>query len=47
MKIAHLMLFNFYMDDAYYQENILPRYQAKLGHEVIFYLCKIKQMVMM
>lgn len=35
MKIAHLMLFNFYMDDAYYQENILPKQNKADGHDVI------------
>lgn len=35
MKIAHLMLFNFYMDDAYYQENILPMQNKADGHDVI------------
>ena len=35
MKIAHLMLFNFYMDDAYYQENILSKQNKADGHDVI------------
>lgn len=35
MKIAHLMLFNFYIDDAFYQENVLPRQNKKDGHDVL------------
>ncbi|MBN2650320.1 MAG: glycosyltransferase family 4 protein [Prolixibacteraceae bacterium] len=35
MRIAHLMLFNFYIDDAFYQENILPRQNKADGHEVL------------
>lgn len=33
MKIVHIH--QYYNDGLGYQENILPRYQAKLGHEVI------------
>lgn len=35
MKIAHLMLFNFYIDDAFYQENILSRQNKADGHDVL------------
>jgi hypothetical protein len=35
MRIVHLMLFNFYIDDAFYQENILPRQNKADGHEVL------------
>ncbi len=34
MKIMHLCLANFYIDNYSYQENILPKEHAKLGHEV-------------
>ncbi|WP_289115748.1 hypothetical protein [uncultured Psychrobacter sp.] len=34
MKIVHLCLASFYIDDASYQENILPRYHKKAGYEV-------------
>jgi glycosyltransferase involved in cell wall biosynthesis len=34
MKILHLMLSNFYIDNYNYQENILPRINKKQGHEV-------------
>lgn len=34
MRIAHLMLFNFYYDNAFYQENILPIQNKKDGHEI-------------
>lgn len=34
MKILHLMLSNFFIDGANYQENILPRQNIKDGHDV-------------
>lgn len=34
MKILHLMLSNFYIDNANYQENIIPRYNKIDGHDV-------------
>lgn len=34
MKITHVILFNFYYDNAYYQENILPIQNKKDGHDV-------------
>lgn len=34
MKILHLMLSNYYIDGASYQENILPLYNLQDGHEV-------------
>jgi glycosyltransferase involved in cell wall biosynthesis len=34
MKILHLMLSCFYIDNFNYQENILPRINKKMGHEV-------------
>jgi hypothetical protein len=35
MRIAHVCLAAFYIDDYGYQENILPRIHRKMGHEVI------------
>lgn len=35
MRIVHLTLFNFYIDDAFYQENILPRQNKSDGHDVL------------
>ena len=34
MKILHLMLSNFYIDDALYQENILSNQNKSDGHDV-------------
>lgn len=34
MKILHLMLSNFYIDNAFYQENIIPKINKRDGHEV-------------
>lgn len=34
MKILHLCISNFYFENYNYQENILPKYHKKLGHEV-------------
>lgn len=34
MKILHLCLSAFFIDNYSYQENILPKYHAKQGHEV-------------
>lgn len=34
MKILHLMLACFYVDNYSYQENYLPKYHKKAGHEV-------------
>jgi len=34
MKIMHLMLACFYIDKYSYQENLLPKYHKKQGHEV-------------
>lgn len=34
MKILHCCLACFYIDNYSYQENILPRYHQKMGHEV-------------
>lgn len=35
MKILHLCLANFYIDNYSYQENMLPKYHKELGYEVI------------
>lgn len=35
MKILHLCLYGAYTDRFSYQENILPRYHVKLGHDVV------------
>lgn len=35
MKIMHICLANFYIDNYTYQENILPRMHKSLGHEVM------------
>lgn len=34
MKIAHICLASFYIDDYSYQENLLPLYNKKMGHDV-------------
>lgn len=34
MKILHLMLANFYIDNYSYQENLLPKWHKKQGHDV-------------
>ena len=34
MKILHLCLANFYIDNYSYQENILPKFHKKLGYDV-------------
>lgn len=34
MKILHLMLACFYIDNYSYQENLLPKYHKKAGHDV-------------
>ncbi|MCD7034583.1 glycosyltransferase family 4 protein [Metabacillus sp. GX 13764] len=34
MKIVHLCLSNFYIDNFGYQENIIPKYNKKEGHDV-------------
>lgn len=34
MKILHLCLGSFYIDNYNYQENMLPKFHAKMGHEV-------------
>ena len=34
MKIMHIMLACFYIDNYSYQENLLPKYHKKQGHEV-------------
>lgn len=34
MKILHLMLGNFYIDNYSYQENYLPKYHKAMGHDV-------------
>ena len=34
MKILHIMLGNFYIDNYSYQENYLPKYHKRMGHEV-------------
>lgn len=34
MKIIHLCLSSFYIEDFGYQENIIPKYHRKFGHEV-------------
>lgn len=40
MKIVHLMLANYYIDNFSYQENMLPKYHKKQGYdvEIITYL---------
>lgn len=35
MKVLHLMLSCFYIDNANYQENVIPRINKKDGHEVL------------
>lgn len=35
MKILHLCLGNFFIDNYSYQENMLPKYHVKQGHEVM------------
>lgn len=35
MKVLHLCLGNFYLDNGSYQENMLPKYHVKQGHEVL------------
>lgn len=35
MKILHLCLGNFFIDNYSYQENMLPKYHAKQGHDVL------------
>lgn len=35
MKILHMMLSNFYIDNYNYQENVLPRENLKDGHDVL------------
>ena len=34
IKIVHLCLSNFYIDNFGYQENLLPKYHHKMGHDV-------------
>lgn len=34
MKILHLCLSSFYIDDFSYQENMLPKYHVQMGHDV-------------
>ena len=34
MRILHICLANFYIDNYSYQENMLPKYHYKLGHKV-------------
>lgn len=34
MKIVHLMLACFYIDNCSYQENLLPKYHKKMGYDV-------------
>ncbi|SKA09587.1 glycosyltransferase family 4 protein [Selenihalanaerobacter shriftii] len=34
MKIVHLCLASFYIDDFGYQENMIPKYHKKAGHDV-------------
>lgn len=34
MKIVHLCLSAFFIDNCSYQENMLPKYHVKMGHEV-------------
>lgn len=35
MKVLHLCLGNFFIDNCSYQENMLPKYHVKQGHEVL------------
>jgi 1,2-diacylglycerol 3-alpha-glucosyltransferase len=35
MKIVHLCLSAFYVEGFGYQENVIPRYNRKDGHEVV------------
>lgn len=35
MKILHLCLGNFFIDGYSYQENLLPKYHVKMGHDVL------------
>ena len=35
MKILHIMLANFYIDNYNYQENVLPKQNFKDGHDVL------------
>ena len=34
MKIVHLCISAFYIDNCSYQENLLPKYHAKMGYDV-------------
>lgn len=34
MKILHIMLGNFYIDNYSYQENMLPKFHKQMGHDV-------------
>jgi len=34
MKIVHLCTCNFFIDGYSYQENMLPKYHVKMGHDV-------------
>lgn len=34
MKILHMMLGNFYIDNYSYQENMLPKFHKQMGHDV-------------
>lgn len=34
MKVLHLMLASFYIDNYSYQENLLPKYHKKMGYDV-------------
>ena len=34
MKIVHLCLSAFFIDNYSYQENMLPKYHVKMGHKV-------------
>lgn len=34
MKVLHIMLGNFYIDNYSYQENYLPKYHKQMGHDV-------------
>ncbi|MFJ1322714.1 hypothetical protein ACILDT_06845 [Capnocytophaga canis] len=35
MKIVHLCLSSFYIDDYSYQENMLPKYHHNMGFECV------------
>ena len=41
MRILHLCLANFYIDNYSYQENMLPKYHKMMGHYVSVIASKV------